>query len=154
MHRRTLILSAPAIALAACGITPAQFAAAATDVATIASALAAFAPLATLVPGAGPIVAVAVAAAPAVADLAQKLAAANSTTTAQPVANQVLANVNAVVAVASATPGLPAKITQPVADIQTLTEGVLAAVSGTAGASPAVDAARGRLLAFVAGGRH
>lgn len=148
-------LAIPGIAIAGCTMTTSQlFTAAAADATTISSALAAFAPLSTLVPGLVPLVDAATALAPAIASLATQLAAATSTSTAQPLANQILADVNAVEAAAVGVPGLPAQLAQALADIQTVTLSIVANVSGAAGASPQVDAARMRLKAFAAGGRH
>ena len=156
MNRRSFLLATSAAALAGCAGQSANagYAAAAVDIGTISAALVPFGALVSTIPDAGPLAEAALTAAAVIAKLASQMASATSPTSASQFVVQVQAAVNTVVAAAAEVPGIPANVDQAIKDMQTLVESVAVAASGVAGASPAADAARMRLKAFAAGGKH
>jgi len=156
MNRRSLLLASGAAALAACTSRTASpdFAAIAADVGTISAALVPFDALIATVPNVGPLAEVALTAAPVLANLAAQLAGATSKPAASQIVAQAQTTVNAVVTAASGVSGLPANAAQTLKDVQMLMQSIAVAMAGVAASSPAVDAARMRLKAFAAGGKH
>jgi hypothetical protein len=156
MNRRSLLLATGAAALAACTNQAASpdFAAIAADVGTISTALVPFGALIAAIPNVGPLAEVALNAAPVLANLAAQLAATTSKPAASQIVAQVQTAVNSVITAATGVPGLPANVAQALKDMQTVMQSVAVAMAGVAAASPGVDAARMRLKAFAAGGRH
>jgi hypothetical protein len=156
MNRRSFLLATSAVALAGCtGQTGSpDFAAIAADVGTISAALVPFGALIAAIPNVGPLAEVALTAAPVIANLAAQLAGTTSKPEASQIVTQVQTAVNAVITAATGVSGLPANAAQTLKDIQTVMQSISVAMAGAAAASPGVDAARMRLKAFAAGGRH